>query len=120
MGRLRLTAGPAHFMANTMVDLMMGSQSQIVAATLSRAKDTVSGGFTTVRDVGGDTAGIKAANRRRRLLGRPGEASRPASSSTASAGTAPASRGAAAVPANGLGCHDGVHVYSHVDWRTRR
>ena len=46
-------------MANTMVDLMMGSPSQVVAATIARAKGTVLRGFTTVRDMGGDTAGIK-------------------------------------------------------------
>lgn len=46
-------------MANTMVDLMTASQTQLAAATLARAKDTLLRGFTTVRDVAGDTVGIK-------------------------------------------------------------
>ncbi len=46
-------------MANTLMDLAMASQSQLVAATLARAKDTLQRGFTTVRDMAGDTAGIK-------------------------------------------------------------
>ncbi|MCB1287945.1 MAG: amidohydrolase family protein [Mycobacterium sp.] len=46
-------------MANTMVDLMMATQTQLAAATLARAKDTLLRGFTTVRDMGGDTVGIK-------------------------------------------------------------
>jgi len=46
-------------MANTMLDLMTATQSQLAAATLARAKDTLLRGFTTVRDMGGDTAGIK-------------------------------------------------------------
>lgn len=46
-------------MANTMLDMMTATQSQLAAATLARAKDTLLRGFTTVRDVAGDTAGIK-------------------------------------------------------------
>ena len=46
-------------MVNTMVDLLTATQSQLAAATLARAKDTLLRGFTTVRDMGGDTAGIK-------------------------------------------------------------
>lgn len=46
-------------MANTLIDLVMGSQTQLAAATLARAKDTLLRGFTTVRDMAGDTAGIK-------------------------------------------------------------
>lgn len=46
-------------MANTMVDIMTATQTQLAAATLARAKDTLLRGFTTVRDVAGDTAGIK-------------------------------------------------------------
>ncbi|MGI9164766.1 MAG: amidohydrolase family protein [Mycobacterium sp.] len=46
-------------MANTMADLMTATQSQLAAATLARAKDTLLRGFTAVRDVAGDTAGIK-------------------------------------------------------------
>jgi imidazolonepropionase-like amidohydrolase len=46
-------------MANTFIDMMMASQSQLIASTLARAKDTLLRGFTTVRDMAGDTAGIK-------------------------------------------------------------
>jgi imidazolonepropionase-like amidohydrolase len=46
-------------MANTMLEMMTATQSQLAAATLARAKDTLLRGFTTVRDVAGDTAGIK-------------------------------------------------------------
>ena len=46
-------------MANTFVDMMMASQSQLIASTLARAKDILLRGFTTVRDMAGDTAGIK-------------------------------------------------------------
>jgi len=46
-------------MANTFIDMMMASQSQLIAGTLARAKDTLLRGFTTVRDMAGDTAGIK-------------------------------------------------------------
>lgn len=46
-------------MANTMPDLLTATQTQLAAATLARAKDTLLRGFTTVRDVAGDTAGIK-------------------------------------------------------------
>lgn len=46
-------------MANTMVDLMTATQTQLAAATLARAKDTLLRGFTTVRDMAGDTVGIK-------------------------------------------------------------
>lgn len=46
-------------MANTLFDLVLGSQTQLAAATLARAKDTLMRGFTTVRDMAGDTAGIK-------------------------------------------------------------
>jgi imidazolonepropionase-like amidohydrolase len=46
-------------MANTMVDLITATQTQLAAATLARAKDTLLRGFTTVRDMAGDTVGIK-------------------------------------------------------------
>ncbi len=46
-------------MANTMIDMLTATQSQLAAATLARSKDTLLRGFTTVRDVAGDTAGIK-------------------------------------------------------------
>ncbi|BBX67639.1 metal-dependent hydrolase family protein [Mycolicibacterium psychrotolerans] len=46
-------------MANTLLDLAMGSQSLLAASTLAKAKDTLLRGFTTVRDMAGDTAGIK-------------------------------------------------------------
>ncbi|WP_460358664.1 metal-dependent hydrolase family protein [Mycobacterium sp. ZZG] len=46
-------------MANTLLDLAMGSQTQLAASTLAAAKDTLLRGFTTVRDMAGDTAGIK-------------------------------------------------------------
>lgn len=46
-------------MANTMADLFNATQSQLAAVTIVRAKDTLLRGFTTVRDVAGDTAGIK-------------------------------------------------------------
>jgi imidazolonepropionase-like amidohydrolase len=46
-------------MANTLLDLAMGSQTHLAAATLAAAKDTLLRGFTTVRDMAGDTAGIK-------------------------------------------------------------
>ncbi len=46
-------------MANTMMDLVMVSQTQLAASTLARAKDTLLRGFTTVRDMAGDTVGIK-------------------------------------------------------------
>ena len=38
-------------MANTLIDLALASQSQLAAATLVRAKDTLLRGFTTVRDM---------------------------------------------------------------------
>lgn len=46
-------------MANTLVDLALASQTQLAAATLARSKDVLLRGFTTVRDMGGDTVGIK-------------------------------------------------------------
>ncbi len=46
-------------MANTMADLFTATQSQLAAATVVRAKDVLLRGFTTVRDVAGDTVGIK-------------------------------------------------------------
>ncbi|MFY9492311.1 MAG: amidohydrolase family protein [Mycobacterium sp.] len=46
-------------MANTMLDLITATQTQLAAATLARAKDTLLRGFTTVRDMAGDTIGIK-------------------------------------------------------------
>ncbi len=46
-------------MANTMIDIVMATQTQLAAATLARAKDTLLRGFTTVRDMAGDTGGIK-------------------------------------------------------------
>lgn len=46
-------------MANTMLDLMTATQTQLAAATLARSKDTLLRGFTTVRDMAGDTEGIR-------------------------------------------------------------
>lgn len=46
-------------MANTMPDLLTATQTQLAAATLARAKDTLLRGFTTVRDMAGDTVGLK-------------------------------------------------------------
>lgn len=46
-------------MAHTMLELFTATQTQLAAAALARAKDTLLRGFTTVRDVAGDTAGIK-------------------------------------------------------------
>jgi imidazolonepropionase-like amidohydrolase len=46
-------------MANTMADITTATQTQLAAATLARAKDTLLRGFTTVRDMAGDTVGIK-------------------------------------------------------------
>lgn len=46
-------------MANTVRDLITGSQTQLAAMTLARAKDILLRGFTTVRDMAGDTSGIK-------------------------------------------------------------
>ncbi|MGE2735807.1 amidohydrolase family protein [Mycolicibacterium vaccae] len=46
-------------MANTLLDLAMGTQTLLAARTLARAKDTLLRGFTTVRDMAGDTSGIK-------------------------------------------------------------
>jgi imidazolonepropionase-like amidohydrolase len=45
--------------ANTLIDLAMASQTQLAATTLARAKDTLLRGFTTVRDMAGDTEGIR-------------------------------------------------------------
>ena len=46
-------------MANTLLDIAMASQTQLAAATLARAKDTLHRGFTTVRDMAGDTVASK-------------------------------------------------------------
>lgn len=46
-------------MANTLDDLFNATQTQLAAAALARAKDTLLRGFTTVRDMAGDTVGIK-------------------------------------------------------------
>ncbi|UXA21026.1 amidohydrolase family protein [Mycobacterium sp. SMC-4] len=46
-------------MANAMLDLAMAGQTLLAARTLARAKDTLLRGFTTVRDMAGDVAGIK-------------------------------------------------------------
>jgi imidazolonepropionase-like amidohydrolase len=46
-------------MANTLPDLMTATQTQIAAATLARAKHTLLRGFTAVREMAGDTVGIK-------------------------------------------------------------
>lgn len=46
-------------MANTLFGLALASQTELAATTLARAKDTLLRGFTTVRDMGGDTVGIK-------------------------------------------------------------
>jgi imidazolonepropionase-like amidohydrolase len=46
-------------MANTLFGLASASQTELAATSLARAKDTLLRGFTSVRDMGGDTAGIK-------------------------------------------------------------
>ncbi|MGV0778556.1 metal-dependent hydrolase family protein [Mycolicibacterium elephantis] len=46
-------------MANALIDFVMGSQTQLAAMSLAKAKDVVLRGFTTVRDMAGDTAGLK-------------------------------------------------------------
>lgn len=46
-------------MANTLPDLMTATQTQIAASTLARARSTLLRGFTSVRDMAGDTVGIK-------------------------------------------------------------
>lgn len=46
-------------MANTLIDFVLASQTQLAAMSLARAKDIVMRGFTTVRDMAGDTAGLK-------------------------------------------------------------
>jgi imidazolonepropionase-like amidohydrolase len=46
-------------MANTLFGLAAVSQTELAATTLARAKDTLLRGFTSVRDMGGDTVGIK-------------------------------------------------------------
>jgi imidazolonepropionase-like amidohydrolase len=46
-------------MANTLFEMMLASRSQLIASTLARAKETLLRGFTTVRDMAGDTAGLK-------------------------------------------------------------
>jgi imidazolonepropionase-like amidohydrolase len=56
-------------MANTLLDIAMASQTQLAAATLARAKDTLHRGFTTVRDMAGDTVGIKTVTDAEPALG---------------------------------------------------
>ncbi|WP_099021623.1 metal-dependent hydrolase family protein [Mycolicibacterium palauense] len=46
-------------MANTLLDLATASQTQLAATTLARARGTLLRGFTTVRDMAGDTEGIR-------------------------------------------------------------
>ncbi|WAJ45594.1 amidohydrolase family protein [Mycobacterium sp. Aquia_216] len=46
-------------MANTLIGLALATQTELAATTLARAKDTLLRGFTTVRDMAGDTVGIK-------------------------------------------------------------
>lgn len=46
-------------MANTLLGLALASQTELAATTLARARDTLLRGFTTVRDMAGDTVGIK-------------------------------------------------------------
>ncbi|MBS1693305.1 MAG: amidohydrolase family protein [Actinobacteria bacterium] len=46
-------------MANSLTDLMTATQTQIAASTLARARDTLLRGFTCVRDMAGDTVGIR-------------------------------------------------------------
>jgi imidazolonepropionase-like amidohydrolase len=46
-------------MANTLFGLACASQTELAATSLARAKDTLLRGFTSVRDMGGDTVGIK-------------------------------------------------------------
>ena len=56
-------------MANSLLDLAMGSQTLLAAKTLVGARDTLLRGFTTVRDMAGDTAGIKTVTDARPELG---------------------------------------------------
>lgn len=46
-------------MANSMAELLNATHTQLAAATLAGAKDVLLRGFTTVRDVAGDTVGIR-------------------------------------------------------------
>jgi imidazolonepropionase-like amidohydrolase len=46
-------------LANTLFDMMLASQFHLIARTLARAKETLLRGLTTVRDMAGDTAGVK-------------------------------------------------------------
>jgi imidazolonepropionase-like amidohydrolase len=55
--------------ANTYHDLLGASHTHIAANTLARCKDMLLRGFTTVRDMGGDTAGIQHVIDREPALG---------------------------------------------------
>ncbi|WP_255506055.1 amidohydrolase family protein [Mycolicibacterium sp. 018/SC-01/001] len=56
-------------MANSLLDIAMGSQTLLAAKTLAGATDTLLRGFTAVRDMAGDTAGIKTVTDARPELG---------------------------------------------------
>jgi len=57
-----LSDAHAHLMgnANTMLDFLQGPTGVVYGNTIAGAKDTLLRGFTTVRDLGGDTASIKS------------------------------------------------------------
>ncbi|MCG7594417.1 amidohydrolase family protein [Mycobacterium sp. PSTR-4-N] len=56
-------------MSNSLLNLAMGSQTLLAATALAGATDTLMRGFTTVRDMAGDTAGLKAVIDARPALG---------------------------------------------------
>lgn len=56
-------------MANTLPDFLLGTQTQLAATALAWAQDTLMRGFTTVRDMAGDTVGIKKVIDARPALG---------------------------------------------------
>lgn len=58
-----LTDAHAHLvpMSNTILQLQVSNLGLIFARTLAEARRTLLRGFTTIRDMGGDTAGVKAA-----------------------------------------------------------
>src|ERR1700753_461872 len=56
-------------MANTLPDILRATQTQLAASALAWAQDTLMRGFTTVRDMAGDTVGIKKVIDQRPELG---------------------------------------------------
>lgn len=55
--------------ANGMLEMVTGSQALIAANTVAEAGNMLLRGFTTVRDMGGDTSGVKSVIDRGRLAG---------------------------------------------------